>query len=85
MRKSMVSWVQKCLVCQQHKSLIVSLAGLLQPIVLPIMFWEKLRMDFIERLPCSHGMDTILAVVDYLGKYVHFIPPKYPFVACVVA
>lgn len=38
-------------------------------------------MDFIERMPTSHGKDTILLVADQLTKYANFIELKHPFIA----
>ena len=42
-------------------------------------------MDFIEGLPRVEGCSTILAVVDHLSKYAHFMSLKHPYFAHIVA
>nr|GEU89674.1 hypothetical protein [Tanacetum cinerariifolium] len=72
-------------VCQRQNPDLSAYIGLIQPLPIPERIWKEMCMDFIEKLPTSHGKSVILVVVDRLSKYVHFIPLTYPFIASQVA
>ena len=81
MRRQVARFVRECQICQQAKASYQSPADLLQNLPKPTQVWEHLTMDFIEGLPRSEGVDTILVVVDRLTKFAHFLAFKHPFTA----
>lgn len=85
MKNSIQEFVKGCDVCQRHKYLASSPAGLLQPLPIPERVWEDVSLDFITGLPRSKGFEAIFVVVDRLTKYSHFIPLKHPYTARSVA
>lgn len=74
MKKDIMKFVAKCVVCQVNKYECVAPPGLLQPLPIPQQKWESISMDFITGLPKSEGKDAIYVVVDRLTKFAHFIP-----------
>jgi len=60
--------------CQRNKNCIEQPAGKLMPNSIPEKPWMHILADFITKLPLAQGYDTILVVVDWLTKMVHFIP-----------
>jgi hypothetical protein len=85
MKDDIVSFIKRCVVCQQAKVEHIRTPGLLQPLPVPTQAWQIICMDFIEGLPKSKKYDSILVVVDKFTKYAHFVPLSHPFTALQVA
>jgi len=66
--------MEGCDSCQRNKNCIEQPAGKLMPNSIPEKPWMYILADFITKLPLAQGYDTILVVVDWLTKMVHFIP-----------
>jgi len=47
--------------------------GKLHPLLIPKNCWDTVNVNFISKLPESHGYDAIMVVVDLTGKHGHFI------------
>lgn len=67
-------WIQSCQQCALSKTNRHKPYGLLQPLEISELPWTSISMDFIVKLPCSDGYDSILVVVDRMTKMSHFIP-----------
>ncbi|KAA0054468.1 pol protein [Cucumis melo var. makuwa] len=82
MKREVVDFVNRCLVCQQVKAPRWKPAGFLQPLSVPRWKWESVSMDFITELPrILKGYIVIWVVVDRLTKSTHFIPGKSTYTA----
>ena len=77
MKKDVVEFVYRCLICQQVKAEHQRPAGLLQSLPIPQWKWEKITMDFVVGLSrCRSGYDAIWVIVDRLTKSAHFLAMK---------
>lgn len=85
LRADVKLFIRQCSTCQQLKHLTRRLAGLLQPLSMPLGIWEDLSLDFITHLPKSHGYTVILVVVDHFTKGVHLGALPAQFTASKVA
>ena len=51
MKREVVKYVSKCFICQQVKAKRQKPSGLLQPLPIPELKWERITMDFVFKLP----------------------------------
>ena len=74
MKKDVLDFVTKCMVCQRVKVEHQVPLGLLQPIRIPKWKWDRITMDFVVGLPLTRRkQDLIWVVVDQLMKSAHFL------------
>jgi hypothetical protein len=67
-------YVEACDTCPCIKAPNHKPYGLLQPLNIPSRPWQSISMDFIVKLPVSHGYDSIWVVCDRLTRAAHFLP-----------
>jgi hypothetical protein len=60
----MQNFVTQCSTCQLSKHERVHSTGLLQPLHIPASAWQDISLDFIEGLPNSEGLNSILVIMD---------------------
>ena len=75
MKRDIVEFVSRCLVCQQVKAEHQKPSRTLQPLPIPEWKWKHITMDFVVGLPRTRaGFDAIWVIVDRLTKLAHFLP-----------
>ena len=80
MKRDVIEFVSKCMVCQQVKAERQKPSGLLQPLLIPEWKWEHITMDFVFKLPHTQRRhDDIWVIVDQLTKSMHFLVVKENF------
>ena len=75
MKRDVLEFVTKCLVCQKVKAEHQVPSGLLQTIKIPEWKWDRITMDFVVGLPLTgRKHDSVWVVVDRLTKSAQFLP-----------
>ncbi|KAA3470595.1 DNA/RNA polymerases superfamily protein [Gossypium australe] len=81
LKKDVVDFVARCLICQRVKTEHQCPSGLLRPIQIPEWKWEHITMDFVSGLPWTlTRKDSIWVIVDRLTKSTHFLPVCTTFI-----
>ena len=81
MKRDVIEFVSKCLICQKITIEHQRPAGQLQPLDVPTWKWDNVFMDFISGLPQTYNNhDSIWVIVDRLIKSTYFLVVKttYP-------
>ena len=76
MKRNVVEFVSKCLVCQQVKAPRQKTRGTLQPLSISEWKWKNIAMNFIVGLPKTFSYIVIYVIVNRLTKLAHFLPRK---------
>jgi hypothetical protein len=74
MKVDIANYVAECDTCHRMKPSHLKLAGVLQPLSIPMWKWDDIIMDFIVGLPLIARMkNSIWVIVDRLTKTAHII------------
>jgi hypothetical protein len=74
MKVDIAKYVAECDTCHRMKASHLKLAGVLQPLSIPMWKWDDISMDFIVGLPLTaRNKDSIWVIMDRLTKTAHFI------------
>nr|GEU46415.1 O-acyltransferase WSD1-like [Tanacetum cinerariifolium] len=69
LKKMVKQMIRDCNVCQRQKPDLSAYLGLIEPLPIPKRIWKEISIDFIEKLPTSHGKSVILVKHKPSPKY----------------
>jgi len=72
--KEVKQYIEGCDTCQHNKNCTEQPAGKSMLNSILEKLWTHISADFITKLPLVQGYNSILVVVDWLTKIVHFVP-----------
>ena len=78
-------YVKTCNLCLRTKAQHWPLIGELAPLPVPEFHWDTISINFIVKLPESHGYDVVMNIVDSMSKMSHFISTHTTITALGVA
>ena len=74
MKRDVIEYVSKCIMCQQVKAKHHVPTSLLNPLPIPQRKWDNITMDFVSSFPLTqHKHDYVRVIVDKLTKLAYFI------------
>ena len=81
LQRDIETYIKGCDVCLGSKAVRHKLYDDLQPLLIPTHRWKDLSIDFVTGLPIStdwkgDSYDSILVIVDWLTKMMHYEPVK---------
>ena len=74
MTQTIRRYVRNCDTCGRSKSWREGKQGLLKPLPIPTQIWKEISIDFVEGLPESESMTSLMVVTDRLSKGTVFVP-----------
>jgi len=78
MKKEIIDYVDKSLICHKVKVEHQRPAGELRALGIPCWKWNSISMDFVMGLPLStNKMNVIWVIVDQLTKSAQFLPIRH--------
>jgi hypothetical protein len=85
MKQDVHNFVAKFDVCQHNKGETVKYLSTLQPLLISLVIWRDISMDFIIGLPKLGNKLVNMVVFDRLSKYAHLCALQHPFTTSIVA